>query len=618
MRGHLVEFNAATWDPHCPGPRAPSPLDYPDAVTASGRAPSRLHAWVLPVVSAVLLIVVLLLPDLGPRASGPEPVAAYHARIVALLDPHRQNPADPGSGFLPDARVLMLEGPQSGREVEAYLEGPGGQQSGAAYRVGDEVVVTSTGSPQGPPFVAVSDRWRLPQLGFLAAAFALAVIVVGGWRGLRALLALALTIAVIIRVLVPLLLQGVPPIPVAVVIATVITILTVGLTEGFSRAGVAAILGTTGALGLTALLAAVATVASGFTNAAGTDLAYLQTAEGQGLDLRGLLLAAFMLGAIGVLDDVTVTQGATVEELARHAGLRGRRLFASAFNVGRSHIAATVNTLFLAYVGASLPLLVLFAVSRQPTILTLNGELVSVEIVRTLVGSLGIIAAVPLTTAIATWLVSESAPAADEPGRRGRRPARAVQRPLVALAGGLVVIGLLVGAATAGLGPFIASGPLTPLTPTILAPSASPSGPPPSEALPTESDFGPGPTLVTVLQVGEVQSVTEGTSSAAISVVEARVPPASDGPLVVDVRIRYVGTTDFTIRPSAWVALTSDGDDIEPTPGTGSAPELTGGPLRAGETREGWLQYRLEAKGEDLFLDYRLPDDSTVFSVEVY
>ena len=592
-------------------------------MTASGRAPSRLGAWALPLVSAVLLVLVLLLPDLGPAPSGPEPVAAYHARIVALLDPHRPNPAAPDSGFLPDSRVLMLDGPQAGQEVEAYLEGPAGQQSAAAYRVGDEVVVTSTGDPGGTPFVAVSDRWRLPQLAFLAAAFALAVIVVGGWRGVRALLALALTMALVIRVLVPLLLQGVPPIPIAVIIATGITILTVGLTEGFSRASVAAILGTTAALALTALLAAVATVASGFTNAAGTDLAYLQTGEGQGLDLRGLLLAAFMLGAIGVLDDVTVTQAATVEELAGHAGLRGRGLYASAFNVGRSHIAATVNTLFLAYVGASLPLLVLFAVSRQPTVLTLNGEVMSVEIVRTLVGSLGIVAAVPLTTAIATWLASARAPASDEsalgePAAAPRRLTTALRRPLVALVAGLLVIGVVVGAATLALGPFIAGGPATALTPTILAPSPSPSGPGLTQPLPSESDLGPVPTLVTVIQLGEVESVTEASLSAAISVVQARIPPSPEGPQTIEVLIRYVGTTEFTIRPSAWVALTSEGDDVDPTPGTVSTPELVAGVIRAGETRDGWLEYRLPAKGEDLFLDYRQPDGSTVFSVQLY
>jgi uncharacterized membrane protein len=600
-------------------------------VTAPGRPPSRLRAWVLPAVSAGLLLGVLLLPDLGPAPTGPPPVAAYHARIVALLG-HRANPEDPGAGFLPDARVLMLDGPRSGQEVEAYLQGPGGQQNATAYKAGDEVVVTSTGDPEGPPFVAVSDRWRLPQLAFLTAVFALAVVVVGGWRGVRALLALALTIAVVVRVLVPLLLQGVPPIPIAVAIATAITIVTIGLTEGFSRASVAAILGTTAALGLTALLAAIATVAMGFTNAAGTDLAYLQTGEGQGLDLRGLLLAAFMLGAIGVLDDVTVTQAATVEALAGHAGLRGRPLYASAFNVGRSHIAATVNTLFLAYVGASLPLLVLFAVSREPTVLTLNGEVVSVEIVRTLVGSLGIVAAVPLTTAVAAWLTSPGAVAVHGRNAGHGGLGQALRRPLVALVTGLVVVGLVVGAATAGLGRFITSGPVTALVPMVLEPSPGPSGPAPSGAgpsgpasaeesagpLPSDPDPGSGPPLVTVVELGDVESVKEGSTTAAVSVVERRVPASADGPQIVEVRIRYAGTTQFTIRPAAWVALTSEGDDVAATPGSASRPELAAGVIRAGETRDGWLEYRLPARGEDLFLDYRSADGSTLFSVALY
>jgi uncharacterized membrane protein len=116
-----------------------------------------------------------------------------------------------------------------------------------------------------------------------------------------------------------------------------------------------------------------------------------------------------------VLDDVTVTQAAAVEELAERGGLGGARLFLSAMNIGRSHVAATVNTLFLAYVGASLPLLVLFALSEQPPALILNGEIVAVEIVRTMVGSLGIVAAVPLTTAIAVWLAA--------PRRRRLHPA---------------------------------------------------------------------------------------------------------------------------------------------------------------------------------------------------
>ena len=222
----------------------------------------------------------------GPGSpSGNHPIA-YHGRVVELLDPFRPDPSGVGGGFLPDARVLLLEGPDAGREIEAYLEGPGGQQDRSGYAPGEDVVVTYTDTTDGSAYISVNDRWRLPQLALLGILFSLAVVLAGGWRGLRALLALALTVAVVIRILVPLLIQGIPPIPVAVVLATLITILTIGLTEGFSRASVAAILGTAGALAFTALLAAAAIAVTGFSNAVGTELIYLQTAPGVGLDLR--------------------------------------------------------------------------------------------------------------------------------------------------------------------------------------------------------------------------------------------------------------------------------------------------------------------------------------------
>src|SRR5215210_7735796 len=157
----------------------------PDDGVTDRRSPSR-RLVVLPAISAALLLIVLALPDFGPSVTGPEALTAYHARIVALLDPHRPDPEGAAGGFLPDARVLLLEGPQSGHEVEAYLQGPGGQQDNTGYRLGEDVVVTFNATGDGSAtFVAVQDRWRLPQLGLLALVFGLAVIAAGGWRGLR-------------------------------------------------------------------------------------------------------------------------------------------------------------------------------------------------------------------------------------------------------------------------------------------------------------------------------------------------------------------------------------------------------------------------------------------------
>ena len=177
--------------------------------------------------------------------------------------------------------------------------------------------MTFTTQPDGSePYVEVSDHWRIPELGILALIFAGAVVFVGGWHGVRALVALGLTAAVIVKILIPATFAGVPPVPLAIVVASAVTIVTILLTEGLSRASLAAILGTTSALAITALLAAAATAFLGFTYTAGSDLAFLTVPGGAGLDLRGVLLAAIILGAVGVLDDVTVTQAVLVEELS--------------------------------------------------------------------------------------------------------------------------------------------------------------------------------------------------------------------------------------------------------------------------------------------------------------
>jgi uncharacterized membrane protein len=580
---------------------------------------------VLSTMSVALLLIVLLLPNLAPSLAGPQVVQAYHGRLIALLDPHRPDPSGSGGGFLPDAQVLLLDGPSAGRTVEAYLQGPGGQQDSNAYRVGEDVVVSLTDNPVGPPFVAVNDRWRLPQLFIFTALFVLAVVVVGGWRGVRALLGLALTVAIILKVLIPLLVNGVSPIPAAVVIATFLTILAIGLTEGATRTSVAAILGTSAALALTALLAAIATSVAGFTNTLGSELVSLQLPNGQGLDLRGMLLAAFMIGSIGVLDDVTVTQAAAVDELARH-GLRGRRLYAGAFNVGRSHIAATVNTLFLAYAGASLPLLVFVVIGNQPTALLVNGEAISIEIVRTLVGSLGIVAAVPLTTVIAAWLAG----ADEEPADRaaGAVAGRATRPgPGLALGGGLAAIAVVTAVAAAIVGPLTTTGPRSPLTPDVfgsLPPlaGASPgsSGTPGASGEP--STPGASGDQTPVFSVGDAIPLVDdaGVTSGEVTIrqVEPQASTTGDG-IVLEVELAYRAARPLTIDLDAWVARSSSGREAArvDTGGTAGRPALAGGPLAAGQTRSGWLDFQLPDAPDSLSLDYRR-FGGTLFTVLVY
>lgn len=364
-------------------------------------------------IGLALLAGLWLLPDLTPADAIPVVgQESLHGRIVETLD-------EDAAG-LPRFAVEILDGGEAGSRIEAAVQDASGALPGSSrgtpYEIGDEVVVARfTGPAGGAAFI--TEPWRIPMLGLAAAAFAAAVLVIGGLRGMRSLVALALTLAVVIKLVVPLLLRGVDPILLAVGGGALVTAATLLLTEGWSRVTASALLGTLGALGLTAGLAALFTALASFTALQGSEeIAFLIPLVGERIDLQGLLLAATVFGALGVLDDVTVTQAAAVEQLhhADPAAPRGR-VMARAMRVGRSHIAATVNTLMLAYLGAGLPLLLLFALGGQDPMTVLNSEIVAVEVIRALVGSIGIVAAVPLTTAVAVGLIVREAPPATVP-----------------------------------------------------------------------------------------------------------------------------------------------------------------------------------------------------------
>ena len=547
----------------------------PPPAGAGGHRVPRRPAWPI-LIGIALVVLVLLLPDLTPAVQGGDStVTAYHGRIESIVTPSGE--PDPDAPPVTMAKVTYLEGPQAGQTVDAFLVGPGGAQTVADYKPGDEVVVTISASPDsGAPFVSVSDRWRLPVLGWLVALFALAVVAVGGWHGVRALVALGLTIAIIVKVLLPLVIAGYPPVTLAVLTASGVTVLTILLTEGLRRSSLAAILGTTGALAITGLLAAAATAALGFTYIAGSDLAFFTLPDGSGLDLRGVLLAAIILGAVGVLDDVTVTQAVLVDELATAGGIEGSHLVVRAMTVGRSHIAATVNTLFLAYVGAGLPLLVVLVVSHQPAALVFNDEVIVTEIVRTLVGSLGIVAAIPLTTFIASALRG-SAP------RQGWSEASAPR--LSRVAGVSLVIVVLLGL-TAALP--ITSGSRAPLTPDrfdpSLLPGAIPTETPPSDLetpLATDSDTPVASDgAVTVVGVGEPTPITVDGADVGIARVDAWSFGSDPSDRTIEVDVHYEASAPFNLSTGTWALLFPDLSEIALAPDDPDALDRT---LKSGE-----------------------------------
>jgi len=274
---------------------------------------------------------------------------------------------------------------------------------------GDGVLLSRVAGPDGDSYYIV-DRVRQTALLWLLVAFVLAVVATGRLVGVASLLGLAASMLVLLRFVVPGILSGHSPVLIAVAGALTIMASTLFLSHGVSRKTLVALAGTAVALLFTALLATLTIAAARLTGVASEDAAVLQVLSTEQLSASGLLLGGIIIGALGVLDDVTVAQSSAVFELRRANPLLGPlELYRRAMNVGRDHIAATVNTLVLAYAGASLPLLMLLAVQGEPFTIQVNREFIAIEVVRALVGSIGLVSAVPLTTAIAALTVTRGA-----------------------------------------------------------------------------------------------------------------------------------------------------------------------------------------------------------------
>ncbi len=352
----------------------------------------------LPLILATVVGMVLLWPD-GDR---PQIEGAQRADAT-ILDIQECEGTESGEACL-DATVRIDSGPDQG--VDVVMPVPFGEGA-PVFEPGDAVVIAAADDQPIESRYSLIDRQRAWPLFALAATFALAVIALSRWRGVAALASLALSVVILIVFVLPALLDGQPPLAVAVVGGSAIMIVTLYLSHGISLRTSVSLLGTLISLSLTGLLGLLFTSAGRFTGLADDSAPYL-AALGESIDLRGLLLAGLVIGALGVLDDVTVTQTAAVWELADADPAASRRtLFSAGLRIGREHVSAAVNTLVLAYAGASLTLLLLFAGSGQGPLDTVTTELVAQEVVRALVGGLGIVAAVPVTTLIAALVVRE-------------------------------------------------------------------------------------------------------------------------------------------------------------------------------------------------------------------
>jgi uncharacterized membrane protein len=261
-----------------------------------------------------------------------------------------------------------------------------------------------------------ADRQRRPVLLACVLVFAIAVVLLGRLRGLAALGGIAISLVVILQFVLPAILEGHSPVLVAVLGSAAIAYVALYLAHGVSALTTVALLGTLAALALTVLLSAIFTALADFSGFASEEAVTLGLLA-ENVDINGLILAGIVIGALGALDDVTVTQASAVAELRRaDTAMSQKDLYRSGLRIGRDHIASTVNTLVLAYAGAALPLLLLFVLSQQSLGAVANSEVVATEIVRSLVGSIGLVAAVPITTWLASRVVSHATPVPSGPG----------------------------------------------------------------------------------------------------------------------------------------------------------------------------------------------------------
>lgn len=277
--------------------------------------------------------------------------------------------------------------------------------------VGEQIILTESEIPglDGEKISAVADTYRIPVLLWLLLGFFAVVAAVSGIKGLLSIIGMLSSLVILTFFVLPMLLSGANPVLVTLLAAFIIAVITVYVSHGFKQLSHIALISMLGTLLVVTLLSYWYIALAKLTGLGSEEAAFLQFGNTATINLRGLLLGGIMLGALGVLDDITISQVSTVFELRRaNEKLPFQELYQRGMRVGRDHVASLVNTLVLAYAGANLPLLILFTISEgTPSWVHLNSEILAEEIVRTLIGSLGLVMAVPLTTALAAYWVSK-------------------------------------------------------------------------------------------------------------------------------------------------------------------------------------------------------------------
>jgi uncharacterized membrane protein len=358
----------------------------------------------LKLATKVALISLCLLA-LAPAASADSSGQTYvQGKIVSV-------PVDSQSAPSGAMTVLLTSGEHKGLVVAASATGLNSYSDITLpqYHVGDSVIIALSQNASGPPIYSVIDQYRLPMAAVLLGVMVLLAILMAGWRGIGSVVGLIVSIAIIGGFIIPQILNGNNPYAITVVGSFMIATCTIFFAHGPNKRTLLALISTCITLIVATGLSTAAVSFTHLNGIASEDISYLHQLQ-PALNIQGLLFGGIIIAVLGVLDDITVGQSAVVDELRKaNAKLQWKQLYVRSMSVGREHIASLINTLVLAYLGTSMVFVFYIAAAQNlPLWLTLNSELVMEEIVRSLVGSIALILAVPIATLIASIFLTSN------------------------------------------------------------------------------------------------------------------------------------------------------------------------------------------------------------------
>lgn len=305
--------------------------------------------------------------------------------------------------------LQILEGSEKGKTMEVNHGELFSITEDQKVSVGETIVLTKTFGPTGELYY-ITDQYRITPLLLIFGLFFVLVVIFGRLKGVLSILGLLASLLILSNYVVPQILAGANPLTTSLIGALIIAVLSIYLAHGLSKRTTIALAATVITLCIAAVLSMAYVELTSLTGTGSEEAIFLRMGPLGSIDLRGLLLGGIIIGTLGILDDITISQTSVIVELRKaNAKLHWRQLYKSGIAVGRDHVSSLVNTLALAYVGASFPLLLLFSFSRDiPFWLTLNSEFIAEEMVRTLVGSTALILAVPISTLFAAYFLGKT------------------------------------------------------------------------------------------------------------------------------------------------------------------------------------------------------------------